>query len=244
MTSERRWKGLPIPFYFQQQTAEAFHAMAMRDDDVIVSSIPKTGTTWVHKIVYQLLHGVGADGEDIPAPEGSIGSSFQVYPEALRLNRDTPCDPTMKPEMDAVRKQFFGDFGFEDDMCGQPSPRLMSTHLFGDFLPAELTKPDGKGRLICVVRNMKDTLCSLHFFRGEPKDGWLGNEHGPGSLARFIAPDPECPNAYGSSFTMLREHDRLFHALQPAGRVLILYYEDLYRNLPAQLDRIASFLKV
>ena len=244
MTSARRWKGLPIPFYFQQRTAEAFHAMAMRDDDVIVSSIPKTGTTWVHKIVYQLLHGVGADGEDIAAPEGSIGSSYQVYPEALRLNRDTPCDPTVPPEMDAVRKQFFGDFGFEDDMCGQPSPRLMSTHLFGDFLPAELTRPDGKGRLICVVRNMKDTLCSLHFFRGEPKDGWLGNEHGPGSLARFIAPDPECPNAYGSSFTMLREHDRLFHALQPAGRVLILYYEDLYRNLPAQLDRIASFLKV
>ena len=37
-----------------------------------------------------------------------------------------------------------------------------------------------------LVRNLKDVLCSLHFHRGEAEDGWRGNEHGPGSLARFL----------------------------------------------------------
>ena len=45
--------------------------------------------------------------------------------------------------------------------------------------PAQaLLKEGGKGRLVIVLRNLKDVLTSLHFFRGEAKDGWHGNEHG------------------------------------------------------------------
>ena len=77
---------------------------------------------------------------------------------------------------------------------------------------------------------------------GEAKDGWLGNEHGPGSLARFINDDS--PNAYGSPFAFVRENDALVNALRPSGRVLVVYYEDLQRCLPAQLERIASFLEL
>ena len=39
-------------------------------------------------------------------------------------------------------------------------------------------EPAGTGRLIVCLRNPKDVLTSLHFFRGEAKDGWRGNEHG------------------------------------------------------------------
>ena len=240
MVAARTWRGIPVPFFFQTTTAEAFRSMQMREDDVILSSIPKTGTTWVHKILYQMLHGIDSDGKPNPAPSTSIGSTNQVYPEALTLTRDAPVDPELSPEANEMRKKFFGGWGFEDDMLGQPAPRLISTHLYGDFLPSELIAPNGKGRLILVLRNMKDTLASLHFFRGEPKDGWLGNEHGPGSLSRFLSPD--CSNAYGSSFTNIREHDRLVNIMQASGRVLVLYYEDLCRCLPAQLDRIATFL--
>lgn len=215
-----------MPFFFQRETAEAFKAMSMREDDVILSSLTKGGTTWMHKILYQLLHGIGPDGNAKgAATDSSIGSQNQVYPEALVLRRGEAGDPEVKPEAEAMRKKYFGEWGFEDEMCGQPAPRLISTHLFGDFLPTELIAPDGKGRLVVVLRNLKDTLASLHFFRGEPKDGWLGNEHGPGSLARFI--DPNCPNAYGSCFNIIKENDRLMRAI--ANRALVVYYEDLCR---------------
>ena len=219
----RRWKGLPVPFFFQADTAEAFAALETRDDDVVMSSLVKGGTTWTHTLLFLLLHGMGDDGTLAAGAESSLGSKGQVYPEALVLRQGAPADPENPEHMNAgelsghgpcfqhpptptdahrrppaptkVREKFFGTAGFEDELCAQASPRLFSTHLSGPHLPAKLLAPDGKGRLVIVLRNMKDTLTSLHFFRGEPKDGWLGNEEGPGSLARFIHPD--CPNAYG-----------------------------------------------
>lgn len=103
-------------------------------------------------------------------------------------------------------------------MLAQPSPRLISTHLFGDYLPDQLQQ---RGRLIIVLRNLKDTLCSLHFFRGEAEDGWTGNEKGPGSFARFI--DPNSPNAYGSAFTFIKENDKIYSQLHEDNRVLVVY---------------------
>ena len=72
------------------------------------------------------------------------------------------------------------------------------------------------------------------------QDGWLGNEHGAGSFNRYLA-DP-CPNAYGSTFDWVAELDALVTALKPSSRVLVLYYEQLKLNLPAQIDRIDDFL--
>jgi len=231
---------MPVPFFFQEQTAEAFVQMEMRENDVIMSSLAKGGTTWVHKILHCLLHGVDEAGNKLP-PVG-IGATSQVYPDALVMERGAPCNPKTPPQADKMRKQFFGEWGFQDDMLGQPAPRLISTHLYGDNLPAGLVAPDGKGRLVIVLRNLKDTLASLHFFRGEPKDGWLGNEHGPGSLARFL--DPDCPNAYGSCFDLVMASGATAEALAASGRVLVVYYEDLIRHLPSQVERLAAFLQV
>lgn len=210
----------------------------MRDDDVVMSSLPKGGTTWAQKILYLLLKGMDQDGR--PIKSESIGSASQVYPESLVMRRGDPADP--ESSLPDVRVQYFGDWGFED-MCGQPSPRLFSTHLYGSYLPEQLRDASKiKGRLIVVLRNLKDVCVSLHFFRGEPKDGWLGNEHGPGSFARFI--DPDCLNAYGSSFEFIKQNDELVASLAETGRALILYYEDMQRNLAAQVGRIAEFLRV
>ena len=87
---------------------------------------------------------------------------------------------------------------------------------------------------------LADSLSSLHFFRGEPKDGWLGNEHGPGSVARFCS--PSCPNAYDSFFTWVRETERCIAPLVASGRCLVVYYEAMHEDLPRELHRIADFL--
>lgn len=100
-----------------------------------------------------------------------------------------------------------------------------------------------------VLRNLKDTLASLHHFLGVAKDGWDGNEHGPGSLARFL--DPDSPNAYGSAFSWVEAQDRVVRKLRneakgkgSGSRVLVVYFERMKEDLPAELDRIADFLGV
>eukprot|EP00419_Tripos_fusus_P076260 CAMPEP_0172902874 /NCGR_PEP_ID=MMETSP1075-20121228/169295_1 /TAXON_ID=2916 /ORGANISM="Ceratium fusus, Strain PA161109" /LENGTH=645 /DNA_ID=CAMNT_0013759563 /DNA_START=45 /DNA_END=1982 /DNA_ORIENTATION=+ len=216
--------------------------MKMRDDDVVMCSLGKAGTTWVHKILFLLLHGLDEQGNSIDATEGGVNANGQTYPEGLPLQRGMPAPTDADAaQIEERRRKFFGEWAWPD-LEGQSSPRLFSTHLFGQFLPAQLLAQEGTGKLIVVLRNLKDVLASLHFFQGEAKDGWHGNEHGPGSLARFIADD--CPNAYGSSFTWISEMDKVVEALQPTGRVCVVYYEALQLGLPMQVKRLAAFLGV
>ena len=90
------------------------------------------------------------------------------------------------------------------------------------------------------MRNLKDTLVSLHHFRGVPKDGWYGNEHGPGSLQRWIDLE-HCPNAYGNAFDWVKMSADAVKAIGPE-RALGIYYEALKSNFDAQLRRINDFL--
>merc|ERR1711998_596186 len=112
----------------------------------------------------------------------------------------------------------------------------MGTHTEVGLLPRELQH---KGRLIYVTRNPKDCLNSLHYFRGEAKDGWHGNEHGPGSFERFMTG----VNAYGSFFDhVVGMEDLLLEHLK--DRALVVYYEELKEDTGAGIRRIAEFLGV
>lgn len=129
---------------------------------------------------------------------------------------------------------------------------MFTTHLFGkEFLPQELfdetpaetkTSPPrkGRGRLIVVVRNLKDAMCSLHYFRGTPADDWDGNEHGPGSFKRFIDLR-SCPNAMGSAFRWMRENSEAVNEIG-GQRALVIHYEALKTNFTGQLKRLNDFL--
>jgi len=250
MPTGRRVNGMPVPFFFHEESAAAFKAMDVAADDVILCSLVKGGTTWVHKLLHLLLRGIGDDG--LPVPDlPPLNAKGQVYPEALPL---TPLAPLAAgeelPQMEKVRRLFFGDYCFAD-LLAQPAPRLFSTHLSGEaWLPTALFSAagegevggdgGGRGRVILVLRNLKDVLCSLHFFRGEAKDGWAGNEHGPGSLARFLHADS--PNAYGSVFDTVRVMDATAQRLYGAGRVCVVYFEALKQRLPSEVARVAAFL--
>lgn len=230
MPSGKTWKGLPVPFFFQEASAEAFGALEMKADDVVLSSPVKAGTSWLHKILILMLHGLDDEGKPLePGHEAIQGLlKTQIYPDALPMER--PAEP-----------RFMNEKCLSFPMLTQmPSPRLFTTHFFGDYLPKQLMDPAGTGRLVVCLRNPKDVLTSLHFFRGEAKDGWFGNEHGPGSLARFCSPNS--PNAYGPFFHWMAEAERTTASLIATGRCLVLYYEELQDDLPAQLERLAAFL--
>jgi hypothetical protein len=47
----RRYKGLPVPFFFQDEAAEKFRTLTTREDDVFLSSLPKGGTSELEETV-------------------------------------------------------------------------------------------------------------------------------------------------------------------------------------------------
>ena len=149
----------------------------------------KAGTTWVHKIIYSLSHVYDDNGVDRGSTSSdgddsmNVGENGQAYPSALPVDR-AEMEAGLKDPDDVVTKfskEHFGDFTVED-LMNQPEPRQFSTHWFGkkflplDFLGGVGTDDDGdeegKGRLVIVLRNFKDVMVSLHFFRGLAKDGW------------------------------------------------------------------------
>lgn len=227
MPTGRRVNGLPVPFFFLEESAEAFKQISVADSDVLMVSLPKSGTTWVNRILYLMLHGISDDGTVVDGCT-QLGKDLQAYPEGLPLT--TPESP-----------HFLWGMASLNDLVNQPARRLFSTHMWGDFLPPAFTDPKSPdGKLIFVIRNIKDMMVSLHYFRGEAKDGWHGNEHGPGSLYRYLHPDTS--NAYGSVFSAMEWMDKVVTELESTGRVKVLYYERLKEDLASEIDAIASFL--
>mmetsp|Transcript_18926 Transcript_18926/g.26045 ORF Transcript_18926/g.26045 Transcript_18926/m.26045 type:complete len:307 (-) Transcript_18926:376-1296(-) len=228
------YKGIPTPFWFYKSSADAFHNMNMESSDVVFSSGVKCGTTWVNKILHLLLH------------DNDVGSVMPVYPDRIPLddNEINACKNGNEAQQKKMKlaETISGSLTFQQHL-EQAHPRLFVTHLRGkDQLPLQLVgnnNKEGKGRLIICLRNVKDVMASLHFFKGEAKDGWLGNEHGIGSFNRFIAED--CPNGFGSYFDWIKDSDDVVQMLQ-SKRVLVLYYEELKTDLPSELDRINDFL--
>ena len=262
--------GIAMPMWFRDDTVQLYRDLDLRDDDIILSSGVKMGTTWVTKILNSLLYDFDDDGKAAPAyMDDSLPNRLgQTYPDALFPSREVEKHEMATKDEEFVKrmkmiKTNFGDFVF-DDLLNQPSPRLFSSHLSGkNFLPKKLidgwkeggdctingdvingdkagTTNKGKGRLIVVVRNLKDTLVSLHHFRGVPKDGWRGNEHGPGSFARYLDIE-NCPNAFGNSFLWVKRAGEVVDAIGPE-RALVLQYEELKLDFGTQLERINDFL--
>jgi len=226
MAAPNNFYGHPFPTFANEAAVKAFQDLSLSDDDVVMLSYPKAGTTWVNKILYMLLR-TDENGAPLPdLPEVDLGESGQVYPDWLPVGGEPAA---------VGPGGFMGTYCFED-LLNQPTPRLFSTHVHADLLPEELKT---KGRLVYVTRNPKDCLNSLHYFRGEAKDGWFGNEHGPGSFERFLAG----VNAYGGHFDHAAAIEDYIEA-HLGERGLVLHYEALKADIYSELQRIAAFLRV
>jgi len=92
---------------------------------------------------------------------------------------------------------------------------------------------------VYVLRNPKDCMNSLHFFQGEPKDGWKGNEYGLGTLERFLSG----ANAYGSFFHHVLSMSE-FIDTSCADRACVVYYEDFESDIKSNVRKLAEFLNV
>jgi len=220
-------------------SAVAFRDLRLLSDDVVLSSYPKTGTTWMHNILYCLLR-MDESGKFMHNLEDDLASNTQIYPDAV---------PLVRPDKPKIR---FG-FGNFHSLCQQPSPRLFSTHMRDGLLPTSLKDA---GRLVYMMRNAKDTLTSLHFFLKEvaarvPKEhpklvaqeDWLGDGSTTGSYHRFNA-WPEEQNTWwcGSYYGHVLGMDGLVRSL--GQRATVVYYERLQEDLNRELHRLGQFLGV
>ncbi|XP_058805238.1 luciferin sulfotransferase-like [Phymastichus coffea] len=110
-----------------------------------------------------------------------------------------------------------------EEIAALPSPRFICTHLPYHLLPKALQQPNRKAKIVHVIRNPKDTCISAyHFFRRI--DGFRG------SFEDFLPCTPFWEHLVG------------FYKYKGSDNILILKYEDMKKNLPAIIQKVAAFL--
>nr|XP_027804542.1 sulfotransferase 1A1-like [Marmota flaviventris]XP_027804543.1 sulfotransferase 1A1-like [Marmota flaviventris]XP_027804544.1 sulfotransferase 1A1-like [Marmota flaviventris] len=127
-------KGVPLIKYFAEMVGpiQSFQAWP---DDVLISTYPKSGTTWLSEILEMIYHG------------GNLGKCHRapIYMRVPFLEFKVPGVPS----------------GLET-LKDTPSPRLLKTHLPPGLLPQSLL--DQKVKVIYVARNAKDVAVSYYNF--------------------------------------------------------------------------------
>ena len=188
-----------------------------RDDDIIISTYAKSGTTWMQQIISQMLF----NGEtDIDTQAMSPWIDFRVPPKEIKLA--------------AVE--------------AQTHRRFVKTHL-----PVEALVYSPRAKYVYIGRDGRDVLWSLynHHLNGNEAMYDALNKT-PGLVGPPLEPPTDDIREYwhtwlakdGFPYWSFWENVRSWWAIRDLPNLILVHFETLKRNMPAEMRRIAAFLDI
>ncbi|OZA14006.1 MAG: sulfotransferase [Hydrogenophilales bacterium 17-62-8] len=191
--------------------------LAFRDDDIVIATYAKSGTTWMQQIVAQMLH--GGDPE-LAIAELSPWLDLRVPPKAVKL-----------PQVEA-----------------QTGRRILKTHL-----PLDALVFSPRARYLYIGRDGRDVVWSLYNHHANANAAWYqALNDTPGRVGPAIGPPPADIRDYwrdwlaqdGHPFWPFWDNVRGWWAVRELPNVLFVHFNDLKRDLPGEMRRIAAFLEI
>lgn len=188
-----------------------------RDDDIVISTYAKSGTTWVQQIVSQLIfHGT----PNLEVAEMSPWLDLRVPPKHVKL----------------------------DALAAQQHRRFIKTHL-----PVDALVYSPKAKYIYIGRDGRDVMWSMYNHHANANDLWyqLLNDT-PERVGPPIDKPVESITQYfsewldkdGFPFWSFWENIQSWWAIKDLPNVLMLHYENLKKDMPGEIRKIAAFLEV
>ncbi|RLM78126.1 cytosolic sulfotransferase 13-like [Panicum miliaceum] len=211
----RKHDGFWYPEHLMAPTLAMRDTFAARPTDVILATMPKSGTTWLKAIVYSVVH----RGRHAPARERHpllATSPHELVPFLHSLyenRRAAPPGPLLE---------------------GMPPPRLFAVHAPFTALPASV--PGSGCRVVYLCRDPKDAFVSLHHFLGEIKPE--GSEMTPFAEAFDLFCGGVSP--FGPVWDHMAEYWK--ESVARPGEVMFLRYEHLNEDAVGTVRRLAEFL--
>ena len=188
-----------------------------RDDDIFIATYAKTGTTWTQQIIAQLLF-EGAD--DLPVADMSPWLDLRVTPNEVKLAA----------------------------LAAQTHRRFIKTHL-----PLDALVYSPQGKYFYIARDGRDVVWSMYNHHANANALWyqLLNDT-PGRVGPPIEKPPALIRQYfldwmdrnGHPFWPFWEHVASWWAARDLPNLTLLHFEELRRDLPGQMRRIAGFLDI
>jgi aryl sulfotransferase len=188
-----------------------------RDDDIIISTYAKSGTTWMQQIIAQMILGGDPDAE---VAQLSPWMDLRIPPKEVKLQ--------------AVE--------------AQTSRRFLKTHL-----PVDALVFSPRAKYLYIGRDGRDVVWSLYNHHVNANQMWYDalNET-PGRVGPPIERPPEDIRQYwrdwldkdGHPFWSFWDNVTSWWAIRDLPNVRFLHFENLKRDMPGEMRKIAAFLDI
>ncbi|GBL44406.1 sulfotransferase [Sulfuriferula multivorans] len=188
-----------------------------RNNDIIIATYAKSGTTWMQQIVAQMLF---SGDPDLAVAEMSPWLDLRVPPKEVKL-----------PQVEA-----------------QTHRRIIKTHL-----PLDALVYSPKAKYIYIGRDGRDVLWSMYNHHLNANQAWYAALNDtPGRVGPPIEPPPADIRQYwrdwmdrdGHPFWSFWENLRAWWKIRELPNVLFIHFNDLKRDMPGEMRRIARFLDI
>ena len=223
-----------------KKTLQKCAQLPVGDKDIFIASFPKSGTTWMQNIVYQLLaaeRSQSSTNQTKELPLNHISDYAPFYDiDAHWDDQDDGVDGA--PRMVAKIRAAHETLGY----------RIFNTHLRWDMLPhakeSNNNQKTGSVKYIYVVRDGRDVLTSFyhHLTNQHVEDGGFD-----GDFEEFFRQFLDGTVAYGKWSHHLASwmpHIVAEDETKNDKQILLVRYEDLKLDLKGQVTRIANFLEL
>ena len=188
-----------------------------RDDDIVIATYAKSGTTWMQQIVAQLLF--NGDPE-LAVAEMSPWLDLRIPPKEAKL-----------PQVEA-----------------QAHRRFLKTHL-----PLDALVYSPQAKYIYIGRDGRDVLWSMYNHHANANQSWYDALNlTQGRVGPPIERPPADIRQYwlkwmerdGHPFWPFWENIRTWWQIRELPNVLFVHFNDLKRDMPGEMRRIAGFLDI
>lgn len=188
-----------------------------RPDDIIIATYAKSGTTWMQQIVAQMMF----NGDpDLAVAEMSPWLDLRVPPKDVKL-----------PLVEA-----------------QTHRRILKTHL-----PVDALVYSPKAKYIYIGRDGRDVMWSMYNHHANGNQAYYeALNDTPGRVGPPLLPPPADIRQYwqewmdkdGYPFWSFWGNIRSWWQIRELPNLLLIHFNDLKRDMPGEMRRIARFLDI
>lgn len=217
MSEHVRWPRKSREFHNHHFDSTIWNDFAFRDDDIIIATYAKSGTTWMQQIIGQMLWG---GDPDLQVAEMSPWLDLRVPPKEVKL-------PLVEAQ---AHRRFIKTHLPLDALCFSPRARYV------------YIGRDGRD-VVWSMYNHHVNANSLWYEALNDTPGRVGPpiEPPPPDIRQYWR---DWMDRDGHPFWPFWENIRSWWEVRDLPNVRLIHFEDLKRDMPEQMRQIAAFLGI